>query len=299
MINIILKNIKLLFNYLFNYELNDTNSKRIILYYQTLVDLQPLINLIQNKKKNSYPMLTHITLASIHFGYNEDKTPYIHLNNNSAFSPKYDSVFKNLNTLKELNVEVNLLIGGAGTAFNKLFSDYDVFYPLLNKFIADKDIFDGINLDIEEGTTIDNLVKLVTDLIHDFPKLKITFAPLAYSITSNEPGMGGFSYQKLLEKLPIIPEYMNVQCYGEYSLELFEDMIKNDYSPKSIVMGMLVGQDFDSIQTELTRITNKYNQSFGGVAVWEYFNAPPQGESKPYEWCVTMNKLLYNNNQKE
>ena len=53
------------------------NSKRIVIYYQTLIDLNPLISLIKEKQQQ---ILTHITLASIHFGINQNNEPYIHLN---------------------------------------------------------------------------------------------------------------------------------------------------------------------------------------------------------------------------
>ena len=38
---------------------------------------------------------------------------------------------------------------------------------------------------------------------------------------------------------------------------------------------------------------NNYGDTFGGVAVWEYFNAPPSSPKHPYIWCEIINKLLY------
>ena len=73
------------------------NSKRIIIYYQTLIDLEPLINLIKEKPQQ---ILTHITLASIHFGVNKDNTPYIHLNDDMPSSSKFTKVFSQLNEIK-------------------------------------------------------------------------------------------------------------------------------------------------------------------------------------------------------
>ena len=66
-------------------------EKRIIIYYQTFVDLTSLINLI---KDNTNTIITDITLASIHFGYNNDNTPYIHLNNNPPSDKSFESVIK-------------------------------------------------------------------------------------------------------------------------------------------------------------------------------------------------------------
>ena len=61
--------------------------KKIIYYYQTFNGLQKI--LYQNTP------VTHIHLASIHFGYN-DNSPYIHLNDFPPSNPKFDNVWKEL-----------------------------------------------------------------------------------------------------------------------------------------------------------------------------------------------------------
>ena len=265
------------------------NQNRIIIYYQTLVDLDPLIKELKNNNK----ILTDITLASIHFGYNTNKLPYIHLNNNTPQSDIFKKPISQLKQLCNMGVKINLLIGGAGCAFNQLFSNYDSFYKLLKEVVEYFGFIDGFNLDIEEGVSIDKMVKLITDLKRDFPDKGIIFAPLGSSIASNSPGMGGFVYKELIDNIPknIGIEYLNTQCYGEYSLELFDEMVDNGYSPDKIVMGMLTGQDFNSILDEIKKIKKKY-PDFGGVAVWEYFNAPPDSPVKPYEWCVKVSDAL-------
>jgi hypothetical protein len=273
-----------------------SDSKRIILYYQTLIDLQPLIDAIETYTKSyNTPLVTHITLASIHFGYDSgpDNTPYIHLNDDSVFSDKFKTVYENLLTLNKMGVKINLLIGGAGGAFNMLFSNYPVFYKLLKGFVESFDFIDGFNLDVEEGVTLDDIVMLVNDLKKDFPSNSIIFAPLGDSISTNEPGMGGFSYKDLKDKVGDSIEYYNTQCYGDYSLEMYDQMVNNNYNANQLVIGMLTGQDFNSIINEIHKIVTKYGDKFGGVAIWEYYNAPPSSPKTPYIWCEVMNKLLY------
>ena len=70
------------------------NSNRIIIYYQTLNDLSGLLEEVKKAPKER-PILTHITLASIHFGYNDSsKTkPYIHLNDNNPTDQKFQKVY--------------------------------------------------------------------------------------------------------------------------------------------------------------------------------------------------------------
>ena len=276
------------------------NKSRIIIYYQTLIDLNPLINLVKSKQED---IVTDITLASIHFGTNNDKTnsPYIHLNNNTPNSKTFDVVYSQLKEIKNLKqneeININLLIGGAGTAFNQLFSNYDCYYNLLKTALENElNFIDGFNLDIEEEVDLNNIIKFVNDLKQDFPDKKIIFAPLAESIATDAPGMGGFSYKDLNNKIGDKIEYFNIQCYGEYSLSLFNKMVSNGYEPNKIVMGMLTGQDFNKIIDEVETIvseTQKTHKIFGGVAVWEYFNAPPSSPEHPFVWCEIMSHLLY------
>ena len=269
-------------------------NRRIILYYQTLIDLKPLISLIEKHMENdTSPLLTHITLASIHFGYNDDKTPYIHLNNNPPDDNKFRDVFVNLKKLSELNVSVSILIGGAGGAFQELFSNYNSFYSLLKEFIDKSGFIDGFNIDVEEDVELDNIVKLVKNLKEDYPSKNIVFAPIAVSLCHDGPGMGGFSYKQLDKEVGDIIDYYNSQCYGEYSLDLYRSMVTNGYSESKIVMGMLSGHDFNSIINQIQIIMNNYGDKFGGVAMWEYFNAPPSSPKNPYIWCEIINKLLY------
>lgn len=268
-------------------------NKKIIIYYQTLIDLTPLIELIEeHNKKNASPLLTDITLASIHFGVNATNTPYIHLNNNNPDDPVFISVFSNLKKLKTLDIRVTLLIGGAGGAFYNLFSRFDIYYKLLKEFVDNTGFIDGFNIDIEERVDIDNICMFITRIKRDYPSKEIVFAPLSYSLQTDEPGMGGFSYKVLDKRLGDKISYYNSQCYDTYSVDVLDSIVKNGYNANKIVMGMLSGQDFNSIINQLGIIMKRYPNKFGGVAIWEYVNAPPSPNS-PFVWCEVMNKLLY------
>lgn len=273
--------------------------KRIIIYYQTLVDLSPLKKLINKIHTQSKPLLTDITLASIHFGYNNDKrqSPYMHLNNNSPSDTIFDNVYNNLMDIKKATkhtypIKINLLIGGAGSAFNVLFSNYCDFYTMLKETVVKLGFIDGFNLDVEENVDINNMIRLVNDLKTDFPDKDIIFAPLASALATDDPGMGGFSYKELDNKIGDKIAYYNVQCYGEYSETLFNRMVSNGYASNKIVMGMLSGQDINIIMNEVEKIVT-LEPNFGGVAIWEYFNATPLSPTHPYVWCEIMSTIMY------
>ena len=121
-------------------------GQKILAYYQTLIPLKPI--LINN------PLITHIHLASIHFGLDDDNNPYIHLNNDIPYDQKFDSVWEELKKAESLGIKVKLMIGGAGGGYAAFFSNFDVYYELLVKLLHSKRIISGIDLDIEEPVDI-------------------------------------------------------------------------------------------------------------------------------------------------
>lgn len=242
-------------------------SKRIIYYYQTFTNLAPIL----------FPKtpVTHIHLSAIHFGTNPDGSPYIHLNDNPPSDPIFSKVWQDMEKANELGITIILMIGGAGGAFTDLFSNYSDYYQLLKGVISQYPVIAGCDLDIEEGVDLDNIVKLVNDLKHDFGKdFKITFAPLGSSLETNESGMGGFQYNDLVKKIGINNiEYFNGQFYGEYQPTDFENCVNNGYPPEKVVMGMIYGQDMQSNYETLTEVVKKY-PDMGGTFMWEYSGAP-------------------------
>ena len=52
-----------------DYEKSTSSTNRIIYYYQTLNGLQDILN-------EQTTQVTHIHLSELHFGYNDDNSPY-------------------------------------------------------------------------------------------------------------------------------------------------------------------------------------------------------------------------------
>ena len=77
--------------------------KQLILYYQTFISLKPLFD------NNTLP--THIQISSIHFGKNENQSPYIHLNDHPPNSSIFDSMWKEIEIAHNLGVKIKLMIG--------------------------------------------------------------------------------------------------------------------------------------------------------------------------------------------
>lgn len=240
---------------------------RIIYYYQTFVPLCMCL---------FFSPVTHIHLSSIHFGINNDTSPYIHLNDYPPDNYRYDEVWENMRLSKNYNIKNVLMVGGAGKAYQTLFSNFDIYYKLLYNTI-NKYPIDGIDLDIEECVNIRDIRMLIKRLDKDFGKdFIISMAPVSYALKTDNPGLGNFSYKELYRT----PEgqrinYFNGQFYGDYTQESYDTVIMNDYPTDKIVMGMLGGtynNTFDDIYNTVKKLSNKYSY-FGGVFVWEYFDA--------------------------
>ena len=172
------------------------------------------------------PNVTHIHLSSIHFGKYKNE-PYIHLNNFHPDSPKFDSVWEELQKLYYQGVTITAMVGGAGGAYQTLFSDFDTYYPLLKNFLKSKNYISGIDLDIEESVSLYNVKKLINTLIQDFGEdFIITMAPVATTLMNDSTSIAGFSYKELYDS----PEGKHiVHIFSPSSIEKWEGLSSKDY----------------------------------------------------------------------
>lgn len=262
------------------------SEPRIIYYYQTLTDLSSVC--IENGP------VSHIVLSSFHFGTNSDKSPYIHLNNYPPTDPRFAKPWAQLkNAYMNYNIQIHIMLGGAGSAFETMFSDYSTYYNLLLETILTYPFITGINLDVEEEVSLENIKKLICDLKGDCgPNFTITMAPIQSALQTNQPGMGGFSYKDLYNSAEgKYISWFNGQFYFELLPSAFIECVENGYPASKVVLGMIQDQDFETAKKVVSEIKAKH-PDFGGVYMWEYFNAPPEGEKNPGAWAVEMKKII-------
>ena len=251
---------------------------RIIYYYQTFCGLEKI--LVKNTP------VTHIHLSSIHFGLDINLKPYIHLNDCSPYTKYFDSVWSDIEKASNLGIKIVLMVGGAGGGFSSLFSQFDTYYQLLYDLIKNKPFIIGIDLDVEENIDIENIKKLINRIVSDFGEtFIISMAPIESSLQEDGSGMGGFCYKTLLnsEEGKHI-KYFNTQFYDSYSLEAYDEIINNGYNSKMVVMGTMDPNVFDTV----SEVYEKYGKAFGGVYLWEYMFAKPDG----YTWANKMYKIF-------
>lgn len=261
--------------------------KRVIYYYQTLTDLTPILRL------NPQPV-THIILASIHFGIDpETQQKYIHLNNCKPDNPTFNNVWRQLYDAKRNHgIDIRLMIGGAGGGYSSLFNSYDDYYPLLHTLLTSgpaAGIVSGIDLDVEEPVTMANIQRLIKDLHQDFPTFRFTMAPLGSSLYNpGATGMGGFRYCDLLAtpEGKLIEWFNGQYYYGDFSEDKFNQTVqtlKDLATPDQIVMGSVTGQwapgQWQPCYDTLQAIATKY-PTMGGTFFWEYYIRPQNWETR-------------------
>ena len=261
-------------------------TPRIIYYYQTLTDLSPI--LFENTP------VTHIFLSAFHFGNNPDKSPYIHLNDHDPLNEKFDKVWKQLIVAKHTyNIEIHIMLGGSGGAYYDLFKDFNTYYPMLIKLILLKSIITGINLDIEEYVELNQVKNLIFCLKRDLGyNFSISMAPVQGSLQTDQSGMGGFCYKDLYnssEGKDI--DFFNGQFYFDLSACCYDQCITNGYKPNQVILGMIQDQDFETAKNVIQQIYKKY-PDFGGVYMWQYFDAPPDKTKDPGQWAIQIKKIF-------
>ena len=264
-------------------------TKRIIYYYQTFNGLDKMLY--------SGTPVTHIHLSSIHFGNNPDGSPYIHLNDNPPNDECFDDVWKQIKIASELGITIILMVGGAGGAFTNLFLDYDTYFPMLLMLLKQHPEILGIDLDVEEFVLLDNIKKLINDIISEMgEQFIIAFAPIPSSLETDNPGLGGFVYKDLYESNEgKYIQYFNCQFYGSYQPLDYESAVNNGYSPEKVVMGMISGQDFDTALQTLKNLATEY-PNMGGAFIWEYFNAPDDWDIKVFNALNDKNDIINDKN---
>ena len=271
-----------------------TDSKHVIYYYQTFVGLGEVL-------KSGTPVSV-LNVSSLHFGSNPDGSPYIHLNDNNLDWEGFDKLWYETQEAAQKGIKVVLMLGGAGGAYQTLFGNFDTYYGLLKDVIQNRSWITGIDLDIEEPASLDDVKMLIRRIDSDFGShFIITMAPVATSLQKDAPDpFSGFSYKCLYESTEGKRiNWFNGQFYsdwGGFTESSYNKVVANGYPPDKVVMGMLskdfLGVDINQALGTVKSLSTTYS-NFAGVYNWEYFNSPPGGEQDPIEWAKLMSLELH------
>lgn len=262
-------------------------------------DASDLFKLIQDLLPRTQKLI--IYFSSLHFGTDNIGNKYLHFNNQpvTSIGPFLNQLRTFLSKYSNSELEFRFMLGGAGGAYQALYSDFDTYYQLLQNFISQHNFISGMDLDIEEmlDTDPDEALIKVKTLIrrlhgdtHGFMErergFSITLAPVATSLQGSGIGMGGFSYKTLLQSAEgKMISGLNVQIYGCFTEDTFKAIAKNNIPLDLLTIGML-GDEFTS-STEFATAMSTIEDAIGilertqGFVMWE------SGDSAidPYQWA--------------
>ena len=195
-----------------------------------------------------------------------------------------------------------MLGGAAKGTYERLDGDdtarFEAYYTPLRDMIR-KHNLNGLDLDVEEPMSLTGIVRLIDRLRADFGKdFLITLAPVATALLPAQPHLSGFDYNTLETMRGQEIAWYNAQFYngwGDASTTFWYDaIIATGWKAEKVVMGLLTNPALGSgyvawpqMESVLRTLRARY-PSFGGVMGWEYFNALPGGEEKPWEWAAQM-----------
>ena len=137
---------------------------KTIYYYQTFVGLHKLMTHLQD--------IDVINISSIHFDEDKNGQKNIYLNDNLPDDKIFDKMWTETESCSSQGVTIILMVGGAGGAYENLFKDFDIYYPMLKNLLESKPFIQGIDLDIEEEVTMPQVKMLIRKLKEDFDKWK-------------------------------------------------------------------------------------------------------------------------------
>ncbi|KAI5369768.1 Putative glycoside hydrolase family 18, catalytic domain, glycosyl hydrolase family 18 (GH18) active [Septoria linicola] len=279
---------------------------RVIVYHQTHhgPDGGPPVSLLPLITNNTG--VTHVIIAAIHVN---DKPEDLTLNDTAPSHEKFNTLWGEVAWLQASGIKVLGMLGGfAKGSFERLDGDdvqrFEAFYVPLRDMIRQHRL-DGLDLDIEEPTSLPGTCRLIDRLRADFgPQFLITLAPVATALLPNQPHLSGpaFDYRLLEQMRGHEIAWYNTQFYcgwGDAGTTAWYDAIMSvGWPANKVVMGLMSNPangpghvEWPRQEPVLRSLRNKY-PAFGGVMCWEYFNALPGGHEKPWEWAANMARVL-------
>lgn len=272
---------------------------RVILYHQTnhLPNNGPPVSLLPLLTNNTG--LTHVILAALHLN---DPAGHITLNDDPPSHPKFRTLWAETAWLQASGVKVLAMLGGAAQgSFARLdgpdTEKFEAHYQPLRDLIREHRL-DGLDLDIEEPTSLPGTVRLIDRLREDFGSaFLITLAPVATALLPGQPHLSGpaFDYALLERMRGECIAWYNAQFYCGWgdagSTAWYDAIIGLGWRQEKVVMGLVTNPgngagfvEWERLRGVLETLRTRY-PGFGGVMGWEYFNARPGGQEKPWEWA--------------
>ncbi|KAJ5775567.1 uncharacterized protein N7511_000578 [Penicillium nucicola] len=271
---------------------------RVILYHQTLIpgggQYVSMLPLLENNTG-----ISHVIIAAFHLN---DHPENITLNDDPPANAKFDPLWAEVPLLQQQGIKIMGMLGGAAPgSFTRLDGSQDqfeLFYTPLRDVIRRHGL-DGIDLDVEESMSLPGIIRLIDRLKADMgDAFIITLAPVAAALLGIG-NLSGFDYRELEQARASKISWYNTQFYNGWGPaedpRMYATMVAQGWSPRRIVYGLLTNPGNGSqgyvsqekIGPVLATLIEQF-PNFGGVMGWEYYNAMPGDQQKPWLWAAQM-----------
>ncbi|KAJ7686522.1 endo-beta-N-acetylglucosaminidase [Mycena rosella] len=270
---------------------------RVAVYYQTQYDNSLPSNSAFGHYVSPLPLLgliTHLFLAAFHI--NTDKS--VHLNDNLPEAPFFTQMWQDLGQMQDQGVKLLPLTT----------DNFDTYYPILANYITEFNL-DGMDLDVEQSTSLSVITNLITRLKSDFgADFIITLAPVATAMTEGS-NLSGFDYITLEQQMGSQISWYNAQFYSGFGT-LFPDTQYIDIinfgsglDPNRLVASVLTSpangdgyvspdEVVSSVQDLLRATASTLEGSTGGHFCYtDYFNSNPNS-TEPWLWAQMMSDAM-------
>jgi len=289
-----------------NSTLISEGSHRVAVYYQTQYDPTLPANSPFGFYVTTLPLIgliTHLLLAAFHINFDDVS---VHLNDFVPEAPIFVQMWADIAVLQQNGIKIIGMLGGAAPGtYTCLTPDlFDTYYPVLRDYIK-RFKLDGMDLDVEQDTPLDDIIHLMEQLKHDFGEdFIITFAPVASALEEGA-NLSGFDYIELEKRAGYMISWYNAQFYSGFGSFFPDDLylgivnFGNGLDPSRLVATTLTNPidgfgfiDIDDIISSAKNLSEMHHFNFGGVAGWEYFNSLPGADSEPYQWAQQMSDAM-------
>ncbi|KAH7097652.1 glycoside hydrolase family 18 protein [Auriculariales sp. MPI-PUGE-AT-0066] len=279
---------------------------RVAAYYQTQYDWGHNASYV-----SPLPLIglaTHIYLAAYHLNSNKPIGQSVTLNDNPPSAvPYYERMWQEIKQTQDAGIKIVGMLGGAAAGTFSLLTpaNWNTYYPDLRAAIADYNL-DGVDIDVEQSTSISVIIRLITQLKADFgPDFIITLAPVASALQEGS-NLSGFNYVTLESQVGSNISWYNAQFYSGFGHFFPDDQYisivqhaNGIFPPGKVVASVLTAPELGSGYTSVTSVVQSikdlvavYGDQFGGIAGWEYFASLPGGWTAPWQWAQTMKDAL-------
>ena len=212
--------------------------------------------------------------------------------------------------LQDSGIKVMGMLGGAAKgSFARLdysqsrtdvpIARFESYYAPLRDLIRRQNL-DGLDLDVEEETSLPGIIHLIDRLKADFgQQFIITLAPVATALMAGRPHLSGFDHRLLEAARGSSISWYNAQFYCGWgdlrSTAAYDQMMREGWPAEKVVVGMLTNPKhaesgyvpLDWTAALLSLLVEKYPR-FGGVMGWEFTMSLPN-ETQPWQWAFCMN----------